>query len=53
MAPIDPELLAPPHIIARRLLAWPLYQAAKSLIFLVVWFGRGLEDAKRTWSWMD
>jgi hypothetical protein len=42
--------LAPPLTIARRLLAWPVFQAVRCLLFVVVLAGWGLDDAQRTWS---
>lgn len=45
--------LAPPHIIARRLLALPVLWLAQCLVFVATLAGWGWDDAVQSWRDMD
>lgn len=45
--------LAPPWMIARRLLALPLLRAAQILVFVFTFLGWGCSEAKSAWNNMD
>lgn len=40
----------PPHVIARRLLAYPFLMVVRALAFVVVFVGWGYDDARRAWD---
>ena len=42
--------LKPPHVIARRLLAWPFMKVAQCILVVIVAAGWGIDEAKQTWN---